>query len=87
MDPLTLYLAKLIGAVCVVMALAMISRGPRFVETAKRMAADDRFTKAKWADADVNLDTHALFAIQVTDFEVLQLGTLVTTGDTCVRNP
>jgi len=43
MDPLTLYLAKLIGAVCVVMALAMISRGPRFVETAKRMAADDRF--------------------------------------------
>jgi hypothetical protein len=43
MDPLTLYLAKLIGAVCVVMAFAMVSRGPLFVETAKSMVADNRF--------------------------------------------
>jgi hypothetical protein len=51
------------------------------------MATDDRFTTAKWTDADVNMDTHSMFGIQVTDFEVVTLGTEVTTGDTCVRNP
>ncbi|HEY8089400.1 MAG TPA: hypothetical protein VIF09_16180 [Polyangiaceae bacterium] len=46
------------------------------------MAADDSFTKTKWTD--VGLDTHALFGIQVTDFEVLQLGSMQTIGDSCM---
>jgi serine/threonine-protein kinase len=50
-------------------------------------AADDRFTTAKWADANVNVGTTDLSAIQVTDFEVVNLGTLITTGDNCIRNP
>jgi hypothetical protein len=50
-------------------------------------AADDRFTTAKWADADVNVDPKALSSIQVSDFDVVNLGTLVTTGDNCIRNP
>jgi len=46
-------------------------------------AADDRFTTAKWAGL---LDAHDLSSLQVTDFEVVNLGTPVTyTGD-CVRN-
>jgi serine/threonine-protein kinase len=49
-------------------------------------AANDQFTIAKWTDADVNLGSHDLFAIQVTDFEVVDMGDLVTTGDNCVRN-
>ena len=50
-------------------------------------AADDTFTTAKWTDANVNVDSHALYALQVTDFEVVNLGTLITTGDNCIRNP
>jgi serine/threonine-protein kinase len=50
-------------------------------------AANDQFTTAKWADANVNVDSHAMYAIQVTDFEVVDMGPLVTTGDNCIRNP
>jgi hypothetical protein len=50
-------------------------------------AADDRFTTAKWTDADVDVDPKAMSSIQVTDFEVVNLGTLITTGDNCIRNP
>jgi hypothetical protein len=46
------------------------------------MAADDTYTKTKWAD--LGLDTHSLFAIQVTDFEIVQLGQLETVGDSCM---
>jgi serine/threonine-protein kinase len=46
------------------------------------MATNDAFTKTKWAD--VGLDTHALFPIQVTDFEIVTLGELETAGDTCM---
>jgi serine/threonine-protein kinase len=47
--------------------------------------ASDRFTKAKWAD--LQLDAHALFAIQVGDFEMVDGGTRINyTGD-CARNP
>jgi serine/threonine-protein kinase len=49
-------------------------------------ATDDQFTKAKWSDADVNVDPKALSSIKVTDFEVVNLGSLFT-GDNCVRNP
>jgi hypothetical protein len=50
-------------------------------------AANDAFTTAKWTDADVNVDSHALYPIQVSDFEVVNLGTIITTGDNCIRNP
>ncbi len=50
-------------------------------------AANDAFTTAKWADADVNVDPKALSSLQVTDFDVVDLGTVITTGDNCVRNP
>jgi hypothetical protein len=43
MDPLTLFLAKLIGAICIVMAAAMLSRGETFIRTARSMVADPRF--------------------------------------------
>ncbi|MBS2029239.1 MAG: hypothetical protein JST54_15155 [Deltaproteobacteria bacterium] len=46
-------------------------------------AADDRFTTAKWSGL---LDAHDLSSIQVTDFEVVNLGTPVPLND-CVRNP
>ena len=42
MDPLTLFLAKLIGATMIVMALAMVARGSAFIETAERMVDDPR---------------------------------------------
>ncbi len=50
-------------------------------------AADDRFTTAQWTDPDVDVDPKALSALQVTDFDVVDMGTVVTTGDNCVRNP
>jgi hypothetical protein len=46
------------------------------------MATDDAFTQTKWTD--VGVDTHALFGIQVTDFEIVTLGAMITTGDTCM---
>jgi hypothetical protein len=50
-------------------------------------AANDQFTTAQWTDADVNVDPKALSSLQVSDFEVVNLGTVITTGDNCVRNP
>jgi hypothetical protein len=50
-------------------------------------AANDQFTVAQWTDADVNVDSHAMYALKVTDFEVVDLGTVITTGDNCIRNP
>lgn len=50
-------------------------------------AADDRFTTAKWDDANVDVNSFALTAIQVGDFEVVEMGTPIDyTGD-CARNP
>ena len=40
MDPLTLFLAKLIGATLIVMAAAILLRGPAIVAIAKRMIDD-----------------------------------------------
>jgi serine/threonine-protein kinase len=50
-------------------------------------AADDRFTNAKWSDANVNLSAQDLYAIQVTDFEVVNLGTPIDWSGDCMRNP
>jgi serine/threonine-protein kinase len=49
-------------------------------------ATNDSFTKAKWTDANVNLGAHDLSMITVTDFDVVDLGALVTTGDSCQLN-
>jgi hypothetical protein len=48
-------------------------------------AASDVFTTHKWTD--VGIDSHALFAIQVSDMEVVDLGTPITLTYDCVRNP
>jgi hypothetical protein len=40
MSPLTLFLAKLLGAVLLTMAAAMAARGPAMAQTAKRMMSD-----------------------------------------------
>jgi len=47
-------------------------------------AADDRFTVHKWAD--VGIDTYSLSAIQVGDFEVMEMGTPIPLTYDCVRN-
>jgi serine/threonine-protein kinase len=46
------------------------------------MGTNDTFTQKKWTD--VGVDTHALFGVLVTDFEIVQLGTMVTGGDNCM---
>lgn len=38
-------------------------------------AESDHFTTHKWADADVNIDSHSLFGIRPTDFDVIEAGT------------
>ncbi len=47
--------------------------------------ADDRTTTAKWAD--VGVDSHSFGGIQVSDFEVVDLGAEVALGPDCARNP
>jgi hypothetical protein len=47
-------------------------------------AADDRFTQHKWTD--VSVDSQSLASIQVSDMEVVDMGTPMTATD-CVRNP
>ncbi|MGA8170093.1 MAG: hypothetical protein WB816_04570 [Methylocystis sp.] len=49
MSPLTLYLAKLLGAVFLVMAAMMASKGPAIAETARRMIADPGFVMVSGA--------------------------------------
>jgi hypothetical protein len=46
-------------------------------------AANDAFTTNKWAS--VGVDSHSLSAIQVTDMEVVDMGSTYTTMD-CTRN-
>ena len=48
-------------------------------------AQSDRFTTHKWAD--VGIDSHSLTAIQVSDMEVVGMGTPIPLTDDCVRNP
>jgi serine/threonine-protein kinase len=45
---------------------------------------DDRFTTAKWSQLGV--DSHSLYAIQVGDMEVVELGALHTWAGNCTRN-
>lgn len=48
-------------------------------------AQSDQDTKAKYTDLD--FDSHALRALKVTDFEVLDMGTPIRLTYACVRNP
>ena len=48
-------------------------------------AQSDRFTTHKWSE--VGVDTRSLQAIQVTDMEVVGMGTAVPLTYDCVRNP
>jgi len=54
-------------------------------------ADDGMFTTHKWTDADIALDSHALFGVALTDFDVLPLGTPIAYDNgsptaECVRN-
>jgi serine/threonine-protein kinase len=51
------------------------------------MVQSDQFTQHKWSDADLGLDTHSLFGIAPTDFDVVELGPIVNLTYDCVRNP
>ena len=48
-------------------------------------AQNDADTKAKYADLD--FDSHSLWSLKVTDFEVVDLGTPIRLTDNCVLNP
>jgi hypothetical protein len=53
----------------------------------------DAFTTHKWADTDVDFDTHSLFGIRPTDFDVIESGDLLSVTNAsdnyndCVRTP
>ena len=47
-------------------------------------AESDKDTKAKYADLD--FDSHSLWGLKVTDFEVVDMGTPIRLTDDCVRN-
>jgi len=44
-----------------------------------------RSTALKWGD--IGFDTHSLFPLKVTDFEVVNMGTPIPLTDNCRRNP
>jgi len=48
-------------------------------------AQNDADTKAKYADLD--FDSHSLYGLKVTDFEVVDMGTPIRLTYNCVRNP
>ncbi|MEO5624877.1 MAG: hypothetical protein ABIQ70_02570 [Dokdonella sp.] len=50
-------------------------------------AEADNFTTHKWADVDVGIDSHSLFGIRPTDFDVVEAGDLMTVTYDCVRTP
>jgi serine/threonine-protein kinase len=49
------------------------------------MVQSDQFTTHKWAA--MNVDSHSLFGIAPSDFDVVDLGPTVTLTYNCVRNP
>ena len=50
-------------------------------------AATDTYTTHKWDDPDVAVDSHSLFDLAVTDFEVVGLGPEIVNTYDCVPNP
>ena len=47
----------------------------------------DDFTTHKWDDPDMNMDSHSLFGIRPTDFEVIEAGDPMNINGDCVRTP
>ena len=50
-------------------------------------AESDAFTVHKWSDADIDIDSHSLFGIRPTDFEVVAAGEPLPVSYDCVRTP
>lgn len=50
-------------------------------------AEADAFTTHKWSDADIDIDSHSLYGIRPTDFEVVEAGDPMTVTYDCVRTP
>ena len=50
-------------------------------------AESDYYDTHKWTDSDVNIDSHSLFGIDPTDFEVIEAGEPMTVTYDCVRTP
>ena len=50
-------------------------------------AESDEFTTHKWTDADVDIDSHSLYGIRPTDFDVVEAGDPMTVTYDCVRTP
>jgi serine/threonine-protein kinase len=50
-------------------------------------AESDHYTTHKWNDVDMNMDSHSLFNINPTDFEVIEAGDPMTVTYDCVRTP
>jgi hypothetical protein len=48
-------------------------------------AASDTYTTHSWSE--VGIDSHSMYGIQVTDFEVVDLGPTIPLTYDCVRNP
>lgn len=50
-------------------------------------AESDEFTTHKWTDADVDIDSHSLYGIRPTDFDVVEAGDPMTVTYDCERTP
>jgi serine/threonine-protein kinase len=50
-------------------------------------AEADSFNTHKWADADMDIDSHSLFGIVPSDFDVVESGDPMTVTYDCVRTP
>ncbi|MDR3385576.1 MAG: hypothetical protein P4L92_00870 [Rudaea sp.] len=52
------------------------------------LSADtDTYTTHKWSDADMNMDSHSLFGINPTDFDVVDAGDPITDSGNCTLTP
>jgi hypothetical protein len=47
----------------------------------------DTYTTHKWNDAAISIDSHSLFGIQASEFEVVVADTPIPLTYNCVRNP
>jgi serine/threonine-protein kinase len=50
-------------------------------------AESDRFTTHKWDDADIDVDSHSLYGLRPTDFDVVEAGDPMTVSYDCERTP
>jgi serine/threonine-protein kinase len=49
--------------------------------------ASDKYTTAKWTDANVNVNANSMSSLKVSDFEVVDMGTPINWSGYCTRNP